>query len=246
LISLRYFFVSLQFQRVCVRDTLARRTPLAFRSCRVRGMLSVTATPDLHFWISISFWKIAERTNPRPFQFVLASPWEHPAVPYSARHAVARSSASTRVDNKEASPPGTYLIIFFLFAITRSRVVVAMAPCVFTLRPSRCVRRRSPLLHRFLTAEWKGRWSTGDGPIVQAIACNYSDVAVRLGVKGIHGDSGFRIIKDLYRLSSGDHRRVCMFFYLFVRRNSTYVLRTYICIPYSRRNIIHASYYLSN
>ena len=79
---------------------------------RVRGMLSVTATPDLHFWISISFWKIAERTNPRPFQFVLASPWEPPAVPYSARHAVTRSSASTRVDNKEASPPGTYLIVF--------------------------------------------------------------------------------------------------------------------------------------
>ena len=78
---------------------------------RVRGMLSVTATPDLHFWISISFWKIAERTNPRPFQFVLASPWEHPAVPYSARNAVARSIASARVNNKEASPPGTYLIV---------------------------------------------------------------------------------------------------------------------------------------
>ena len=80
---------------------------------RVRGMLSVTATPDLHFWISISFCKIATRTSPRSFHFVFASPRGHPAVPYFSRHAVVRSIASARVNNKEASPPGTYLIVFF-------------------------------------------------------------------------------------------------------------------------------------
>ena len=108
------FFDSSQFERACVRNTLARGTPLAFQSWpRLRNAVSATATPDLHFWISISFCKIATRTSLRSFHVVFASPRGHPAVPYFSRHAVARSIASARVNNKEASPPGTYLIVFF-------------------------------------------------------------------------------------------------------------------------------------
>ena len=101
------FLFSLQFERVCVRDTLARGTPPAFRSWpRPRDAASATATLDFHFVL-----QNRRADNPRPFHFVFASPRGHPAVPYSARHVVARSSASARANNKEASPPGTYLIV---------------------------------------------------------------------------------------------------------------------------------------
>jgi len=53
-----------------------------------------------------------------------------------------------------------------------------MASCFFELRLSHCVRRRGLLLCSFVSAECVGGRSTGDGSIVKALACNYSDVAV--------------------------------------------------------------------
>ena len=133
---------------MCVRGTLARVTPLAFRSWpRPRNSASATATQDFHFGISISFCKIAARTNPRPFHFVFASPRGHPAVPCFSCHAVARSIASARVNNKEASPPGTYLIVFFS-RVGRPRI--SMAWCVLAPRSSHRPPRAPDVVRRAL------------------------------------------------------------------------------------------------
>ena len=141
MVSLRYFFVSLQFERVCVRGTLARVTPLAFRSWpRPRNSASATATQDFHFGISISFCKIAARTNPRPFHFVYASPREHPAVPYFAPHAVAVKRFRTR--QQRGGITSGYLSNCFLRCQTIADFNGVVQPCAGLISSvSSCVGR---------------------------------------------------------------------------------------------------------
>ena len=90
----------------------------------------------------------------------------------AVHHALGRDQAlPCAPTTKVTSSTGTYLIVLSLPRLHKRLV----------LRLLWCIHRHSLLFRRFLSAERVGRRSTGNGPIVQAIACNHSDVAVRLG-----------------------------------------------------------------
>ena len=106
----------MQFEHVCVRDTLAGggttcgSVMAEFTGCCLRDCHSDSPFLDVHF-IFAKYPR--ERARGHFVLFFFTLPRDNPVVVYSAPHAVTRSSASTHSSTKEVSPPGIYLIAFF-------------------------------------------------------------------------------------------------------------------------------------